>query len=804
MTASRARPPSSGEPGALAALVRPLVRLAASALRAPRAWLAALGAVTVLFAAGLPRLAVRTDGGVLEAPGSASAERARRDRTAFGDGDRIIVLIASPAGGAAVASPDGLAAVRRLHEELQRIPGVRASGVLSPSSVRDLEVGSDTLAAVPFLERIPAGGGDFERWLRRLRGQEVTGAALLSDDGRAAAIHLPTAAGADRGAVLAAVERRLAGRPSDGFETGVLGPAVAEARLGDAVLADLAKLIPAMVAVIALCLWLCLRSPGGLLVTGLEVALVLVWSFGAMAWAGVPVTLVTTSLPVVLLAMAIADEVHVLERFQPRLKAALEAAPPGADPRPLMRRCLASSLEELAPPLIATTATTCAGLLAFCAATLPPLRHFGAIGAFGMAVALILSFTLVPALVMVLPARWLVARRGPPRARRRPARAMVRLVRHRAAAALAAAALVAVAVLGVTRLEVGDNWVANFAPDAPLVRADRAFNRAFWGSYRLDVVLRGETGLFHGPDGARLTAAVEEEAAAPPVRGSLSYLSAVEAVMRAHGERRSAAELPPGRLGDFVILAGMSEDPAGLGEFVTADGSTARVQLFLPGEDYRRDRALAAALERRLAPLASAAGVSFHLGGDIAEGLAMVSETVTSQLRSVGLSYLVIALFAVAVYPRGAAALAVLVPVLAGVTVVFGAMGALGIPLGVATSMFAGLSVGAGVDFGLHLVAAWRTAARRRGPAAAVARALAIAGRGVRWNAGVLAAGFAVLALSTLRPNHGLGLLLTLAVACSYGMTLLTLPALLAAGGRRRAARRNAQGPVRGLREDAA
>jgi len=68
----------------------------------------------------------------------------------------------------------------------------------------------------------------------------------------------------------------------------------------------------------------------------------------------------------------------------------------------------------------------------------------------------------------------------------------------------------------------------------------------------------------------------------------------------------------------------------------------------------------------------------------------------------------------------------------------------------------------------------------------------------------VLAAGFAVLALSTLRPNHGLGLLLTLAVACSYGMTLLTLPALLAAGGRRRAARRNAQGPVRGLREDAA
>lgn len=748
-------------------------------------------ALTVAFAAGLPRLTVRTDGSVLEAPDSPVVVQARRDRALFGDGDRVIVLVTSSPAGWRIATPARLAALRRLHEELEEIPGVRASGVRSLANLPDLEVGADTLSAIPFLDQVPAGGAELDRRLRRAREQRVTGAALLSDDGRTAAVYLPLAEGADRSAALAAIEGHLSVRPEDGLETRLLGPAVAEARLGDAVLSDLARLIPVMALVIALCLWLCLRSPGGLLIPGIEVAVVLLWVFGAMGWAGIPVTLVTTSLPVVLLAMSIADEVHLLERFQPRLASALEDAPAGTDPAPLVRRCLASSLEELAPPLSATTATTCAGLLAFCAATLPPLRHFGAVAAFGVAVALVLTFTLVPATVAVLPARWLVSRRRADRSRRLAPRRAALLVRHRIAAALAALAVVAVAAPGVAQLRVGDNWVANFAPDEPLVLADRAFNRAFWGSYRLDVVLEGEPGLFYRPEGARLASEVEALAAAgSPVRGALSYLAPVEAVMRAHGETRRPEELPPGRLEDYAVLAGLSEDPGGLGDFVSADGSTARVQLFLPGEDYGRDRALAADLERRLAPLAAAAGIRFHLGGDIAEGLAMVRETVDSQLRSVGLAYLVVAVFAIGIYPRGILSLAVLVPVLAAVAVVFGAMGALGIPLGVATSMFAGLSVGVGVDFGLHLVAAWRRASRWLGPAAAAVRALGTAGRGVRWNAGVLAAGFAVLALSAVRPNHSLGLLLALAVVCSYGMTLLVLPALLTAAGRRRAAGR--------------
>ena len=61
----------------------------------------------------------------------------------------------------------------------------------------------------------------------------------------------------------------------------------------------------------------------------------------------------------------------------------------------------------------------------------------------------------------------------------------------------------------------------------------------------------------------------------------------------------------------------------------------------------------------------------------------------------------------------------------------------------------------------------------------AVERTLGSAGRGIRWNALVLCAGFLVLTLSGLKPNLMLGVLLAASVVTCYGMTCLWLPFLL-------------------------
>jgi hypothetical protein len=98
--------------------------------------------------------------------------------------------------------------------------------------------------------------------------------------------------------------------------------------------------------------------------------------------------------------------------------------------------------------------------------------------------------------------------------------------------------------------------------------------------------------------------------------------------------------------------------------------------------------------------------------------------------------------------------------------------------------MFAALTLGAGVDFALHYVHTYR---RERESGldhdGAVPATLRTAGRGLLWNALVLAFGFSVLAFSAIKPNASLGFLLAAAMLASYGTTVVFLPEILRRAG---------------------
>ena len=103
----------------------------------------------------------------------------------------------------------------------------------------------------------------------------------------------------------------------------------------------------------------------------------------------------------------------------------------------------------------------------------------------------------------------------------------------------------------------------------------------------------------------------------------------------------------------------------------------------------------------------------------------------------------------------------------------------------------AALTLGAGVDFALHYSHAYareRTGPSRRSHGEAVLATLRTAGRGLLWNALVLAFGFSVLTFSAIKPNASLGLLLAAAMLVSYGSTVVFLPELLRKGGKKEGA----------------
>jgi predicted RND superfamily exporter protein len=113
----------------------------------------------------------------------------------------------------------------------------------------------------------------------------------------------------------------------------------------------------------------------------------------------------------------------------------------------------------------------------------------------------------------------------------------------------------------------------------------------------------------------------------------------------------------------------------------------------------------------------------------------------------------------------------------------FAAMGWLGIPLGVATSMFAGMTLGVGVDYSIHLLARYRRLHAGGQPqGAALAATLEAVGPALLIDAASVGLGFAVLLLSQVPVNARLGGLLVLCVGSCLAATLLIIPALVSLG----------------------
>ncbi|MED5263239.1 MAG: MMPL family transporter [Myxococcota bacterium] len=743
--------------------------LAKHAVGHPRRWLVGVAIVTLAAAAGLPQLELRTEGRSLYPLQSAVVIHDEHDATRFEDSRELIVLVGCRGSKACLALPQGLRDLRRIHDSLAALPGVRGHGLESLAGLVKLERRADGLAVDHHLANIPPDPEAFAGWLATLRQFEPTDGLLLAKSGRLAALYVPLAEDREVREIVAELHAWAASQSArtPSYTLRLTGPTVAETTLGSLVLSDLAVLVPFMLLVIAGLLFLIFRDAAGIAIPLAESGIVLVWTLGAMGWTGVPVTLVTTVLPVVLMAISITDEIHLLERFR--------SLGPGLP----VEEAVIEALQQVGPPIVMTSVTTAFGFLAFLSAGIEPLRDFGIFASLGILAAMLLSFCWIPALLVSLPSAWRsrdpvgdTGSGGPGLSR------FSRWTLRRPGLALTVGCGVLVVCLpGLSVLRVQDSWIDNFDPRSELATAERDFNDNFWGSYRFDIVLTAEPDYFYSSAGiASVIEVLDATGDAPHLGGTLSYLTPLSEVARSLDDNLTLLELPERSGSDLSSLAEMAGGSLRLRQLLTDAGDAARIRLFVQNSNYERSLELRNFLEDRLQGIEGL--VDSHFSGDLPVAGAVVEEVVRGQLRSIGWVFACVALSLILFFrsPRG---LIAMIPVCATTTALLGAMGILGFPLGIATSMFASLALGVGVDFGIHFLHGYQhERVSGRDDRSALEAMVAKAGSALRWNVVVLALGFASLCFSNLKPNHSLGLLLASSILLCFLATFSFLPRL--------------------------
>jgi predicted RND superfamily exporter protein len=175
--------------------------------------------------------------------------------------------------------------------------------------------------------------------------------------------------------------------------------------------------------------------------------------------------------------------------------------------------------------------------------------------------------------------------------------------------------------------------------------------------------------------------------------------------------------------------------------------------------------------------------IRLGFAGDVAVSQTLIQAIVHSQMSSLLASLLGILAVIAVLFRSLRWGLICMVPAGLSVAATFALMGMAGMPLGVATSMFAGMVLGIGVDFAIHIAERFRLAvARGAGRDAAILDSLTATGPAIVINALAVALGFGILVLSRVPANAQLGAITVVSLITCLAATLLVIPALLRLG----------------------
>lgn len=153
---------------------------------------------------------------------------------------------------------------------------------------------------------------------------------------------------------------------------------------------DLGTLMPIAILVILVVLGLSFKSFRGVFIPALTVVLSVTWTLGLMALLGIPLTVGTTVMPIILLGIGTAYGIHFLNRYN-------EDALFYRDRRELVQ----NSVRHVGVAVVMAALTTIAGFSSLTTTGLSTIQEFGAFSAIGIFFALVLSLTLTPSLLVL-------------------------------------------------------------------------------------------------------------------------------------------------------------------------------------------------------------------------------------------------------------------------------------------------------------------------------------------------------------------------------------------------------------------
>ncbi|MFH0841928.1 MAG: efflux RND transporter permease subunit [Bacteroidota bacterium] len=493
---------------------------------------------------------------------------------------------------------------------------------------------------------------------------------------------------------------------------------------------------------------------------------------GMIPLLGWKMSIITLLVPIILIAVANNYGIYLVARYQELSTTHHTDSKTG-----IIKELLGS----LNMPILFSGLTTIAGILGLLSHSIIPARQVGMLAAAGVAVALVMSLTMIPALIYIRGnakkpgAQVKTNTAGFDRFLGRLAAVIVRYPGRFIAGFILVTLVFA---SGIFLLKIETNQEKYFPKKNPLRMASDAINSKFGGSQTISVMITGnikDPVIMQGID--RLTSEVKNIDGVGQVFSISLAVREMSKAIFSPGE--TGYDQIPGSgeaIAQMFELYNMSGDPDDFSQMMNLDNTRAHVLIRLsnPENDIIRN------VRAKIDEITKDIPAEITTGGYAMIMSEFASSVIKGQLSSLLIALLTVFVLLALIFRSFRGGLIGTIPLAVSIVLLFGFMGFTGIALDAATALLSSIMIGVGVDFTIQYIWCFNSyISKGFSYEESLTAAMRTIGRSIIINAFTVMAGFSVLILSGFTSIRFFGYLVIISIGSCLAGALILIPAIL-------------------------
>lgn len=552
-------------------------------------------------------------------------------------------------------------------------------------------------------------------------------------------------------------------------------------------MAQASLLMALMVGVIIALLWFLFRSFSAVLWPVVVIIASAIWTIGLFSWLGITLSNMVTLSFMMILAVGIADCVHVLSTYSLYRRQGEEH-----------RQAMAHAYRKTGVPVFLTSVTTMAGMAALLASDIPQIGVFGVCSAAGVFVAFLLTIFVLPVLLDI----WHPDRRLPTDgdtlrpAKRHWLQPLLDKIpaltqRHSGKIIVFYGLVLLLFGYGASQVKIDSNFI-ELTRDGSSVRVTaEIIDQQMMGGQNMEVMLDfGQADALKNPQVLQAIDQLQQTLMRDYphyVIKTFSLSDQVKETYKALNHNDDAFKIIPRdpRLVSQLLYMFDNANPQDRRALVSEDYSISHISLQLKnaGSYEYTDffQQVNGDIKRIFTPLMkSYPAAEINVTGSLPLMMTLIDHISWAQLKSFAWALAIISLLLVLALASVQGGLLSVVPNILPGVFTFGAMGLLGYSLDTDTLIIAPLIIGIAVDDTIHFMAHYRDAWLRTGDVqASLHSTITEVGQAVTFTTLILGVGFAVLSFSDYLGIAKTGMFGSLAILVALSCDLLLLPAII-------------------------